>query len=95
MLQEIAQEIVDSNMAHDITEAYTLVIPAFARYNLLPTRADDDADPGHGASWPGDDDSGDNSEQEEESGGRGEGHCQNDNVDLREEEAPDPTSIAL
>lgn len=42
VFRELAQEIVDVGMAHDITEAYTLVIPAFNHYGLLPTRADDE-----------------------------------------------------
>jgi len=42
VFRELAQEIVDVGMAHDITEAYTLIIPAFSHYGLLPTRADDE-----------------------------------------------------
>lgn len=42
VFRELAQEIVDAGMAHDLTEAYTLVIPAFNHYGLLPTRADDE-----------------------------------------------------
>jgi len=76
-------------MAHDITEAYTLVIPAFARYNLLPTRADNDAAPDDDGGSRDDAGSGNRSKEEEG------GHCQNDNVDIREEEAPDPTSLEL
>ncbi|KAK0753695.1 hypothetical protein B0T18DRAFT_286344, partial [Schizothecium vesticola] len=36
VFRELAQEIVDVGMAHDITEAYTLIIPAFNHYGLLP-----------------------------------------------------------
>lgn len=42
VFRELAEDIVNSNMAHDITEAYTLIIPAFNHYGLLPTRADDE-----------------------------------------------------
>ena len=35
---ELAREVVDAGLAHDITEAYTLIIPAFAHYGLLPDR---------------------------------------------------------
>jgi hypothetical protein len=35
---ELAREVADAGLAHDITEAYTLIIPAFARYGLLPDR---------------------------------------------------------
>jgi hypothetical protein len=42
VFRELAQEIVDVGMANDITEAYTLVIPAFNHYGLLPTRADEE-----------------------------------------------------
>jgi len=95
-LQEIAQEIVDANMAHDMTEAYTLVIPAFARYNLLPTRADNDTAPDDDGGLRDDAGYGNRSEEEEDEGvGHDEGRCQNDNVDIREEEAPDPTSLEL
>ncbi|KAK4443355.1 hypothetical protein QBC34DRAFT_362061 [Podospora aff. communis PSN243] len=37
VFRELAQTILDADMAHDIDDAYTLVIPAFAHYNLLPT----------------------------------------------------------
>ena len=33
---DLASEIVDVGVAHDIIEAHTLIIPAFARYGLLP-----------------------------------------------------------
>lgn len=84
VLQELVQEIVDSGMAHDITEAYTLVIPAFARYNLLPTRADnvvslyDDTESyGSAGSENGE------KEEEEKEGGKIDGNCQNDKVDIK------------
>jgi len=37
VFRDIAQQVIKAGMVHDITEAYTLVIPAFAHYNLLPT----------------------------------------------------------
>jgi hypothetical protein len=37
VFQELAEGIVETGLAHDMTEAYTLVIPAFHRYELLPT----------------------------------------------------------
>lgn len=46
VFRELAQEIVDVGMAHGITEAYTLIIPAFNYYGLLPTRADDEISAG-------------------------------------------------
>ncbi|KAK1830206.1 hypothetical protein QBC39DRAFT_354441 [Podospora conica] len=46
IFREIAEEIVDCGMAHDITEAYTLIIPAFNHYGLLPTRADNEVEAG-------------------------------------------------
>lgn len=42
VFRELAQEIVDVGMAHRITEADALIIPAFNYYGLLPTRADDE-----------------------------------------------------
>jgi hypothetical protein len=42
VFRELAQEIVDVGMAHDITEAYTLVILAFNHYGLLPMLADEE-----------------------------------------------------
>lgn len=40
--QRLAEEVVDKGVARDITEAYTLVIPAFHRYGLLPTEPSTD-----------------------------------------------------
>ena len=40
--QDLAQEVVDSGLAHDLTDAYTLVIPAFNHYGLLPTEPNAD-----------------------------------------------------
>ncbi|KAH9236329.1 hypothetical protein K456DRAFT_1945541, partial [Colletotrichum gloeosporioides 23] len=37
VFDSIAEEAVKAKLAQDIDEAYTLIIPAFAKYNLLPT----------------------------------------------------------
>ncbi|KAK0634195.1 hypothetical protein B0T14DRAFT_386544, partial [Immersiella caudata] len=36
VFRDMAREIVKTGIAYDIPEAYMLIIPAFARYNLLP-----------------------------------------------------------
>ncbi|KAJ4192437.1 hypothetical protein NW767_010663 [Fusarium falciforme] len=33
----IAEVVVKEGLAHDRDEAYTLIVPAFAKYGLLPT----------------------------------------------------------
>lgn len=33
----IANEVVNGGLAHDAAEAYTLIVPAFAKYRILPT----------------------------------------------------------
>jgi len=33
------RDIINAGIVHDFTEAYTLAIPAFAHYKLLPTGA--------------------------------------------------------
>ncbi|RYP70138.1 hypothetical protein DL771_005650 [Monosporascus sp. 5C6A] len=35
----IADEVVSGGLARDVTEAYTLIIPAFAKYDVLPTKS--------------------------------------------------------
>ncbi|KAK5657397.1 hypothetical protein OQA88_2967 [Cercophora sp. LCS_1] len=40
VFRKLAQDIVDAGMARDLTDAYTLVIPAFAHHKLLPSEAD-------------------------------------------------------
>ncbi|KAK2777227.1 hypothetical protein CKAH01_12193 [Colletotrichum kahawae] len=40
----IASEVVEQGLARDVEEAYTLIIPAFARYNLLPTESSQHSD---------------------------------------------------
>ncbi|KAJ3549141.1 hypothetical protein NM208_g653 [Fusarium decemcellulare] len=49
----IADEVVRGRLAEDIDEAYTLVIPAFAKYNLLPTdiSQEEDASTTAGHEW--------------------------------------------
>lgn len=38
----IAQTIVENGLAQSREEAYTLVVPAFVKYQLLPTEEDED-----------------------------------------------------
>ncbi|RYP67006.1 hypothetical protein DL770_008705 [Monosporascus sp. CRB-9-2] len=35
----IADEVVSGGLARDVTEAYTLIVPAFAKYDVLPTKS--------------------------------------------------------
>lgn len=37
VFQALAEDVVETGLAHDMTEAYTLIIPAFHHYRLLPT----------------------------------------------------------
>jgi hypothetical protein len=37
VLTSLAEQAVRAHLARDLDEALTLVVPAFARYNLLPT----------------------------------------------------------
>ena len=79
VLLELAQEIVDTTLAHDITEAYTLVIPAFAHYNLLPIKAEGYTNLDQDGVEAGGD-SGDSLAE----GGPANGNCQDNNIDLGE-----------
>lgn len=36
VLRDLGGAVVDTGLARTITEAYTLIIPAFYHYNLLP-----------------------------------------------------------
>lgn len=45
VFKSVAQEVVNAKLAQDVEEAYTLIIPAFAKYNLLPPDADDEGTP--------------------------------------------------
>jgi hypothetical protein len=36
VLQSIATECVSAGLAHDVSEAYTVIIPAFSKHKLLP-----------------------------------------------------------
>lgn len=37
VFKSVAEGVVRAKLAQDVEEAYTLIIPAFAEYNLLPT----------------------------------------------------------
>jgi hypothetical protein len=39
--QKLARDVEIAGLAHNITEAYTLVIPAFNHYGLLPTESNE------------------------------------------------------
>ena len=41
VLETIANECVIAGLAHDIAEAYTVIVPAFMKHNLLPTEPHD------------------------------------------------------
>jgi len=47
VFQRLAAEIVDAGLAHDITEAYAIVIPAFNHYGLLPTEPASNPEPAY------------------------------------------------
>lgn len=39
VFEVIANECVTAGLAHDVAEAYTVIIPAFMKHKLLPTES--------------------------------------------------------